>query len=503
MMDFPGRWRSSDIVKPLAIVVVLAAALLRFWNLAARLPYGIGTDEPQIIDRAVIMLHTGSFHPHFFDYPTLYIYVQFLVALARFLTGAAVGEFASLASFDSIDVYAWARAFTAFVGTLTVVVTFFVGRRFGRWEALTAAAMLPVLPVHVRESHFALTDIPLTLFVTLAWLTTLQAHEAPSVKTFALSGAMVGFAAATKYNGALFILLPLAAVWMTDGTIRLKLQGTAAVVGAAIGAFLMTAPYTVLDLPNFLDRFASLNREYFLPRNAEPPWLLYVRHLRHIFGWPALFLGAAGIVLALVQTARGPQRLVWLLPLLIVVPHFWLISGRTLVYARYLLPMMPALVVLAGVIFVRGMSFAASRMPQHAVAPVTCIAVVVVLASPLVSAIRFDALLGSPNTAEQTYTWLRTNVALATKLVIEGGALRTPRGMYGVTEVKRLTDRPMDTYRAARVRYLVSTSTYFADHDGRVKPEYGAYFVQAREVFVSVPTKQMDGPEIRVYEVEP
>jgi 4-amino-4-deoxy-L-arabinose transferase-like glycosyltransferase len=503
MMDFAGRWRSGDIVKPLAILVVLAAALLRFWNLGARLPYGIGIDEPQIVDRAVIMLQTGSFHPHFFDYPGLYIYVQFFVALARFLTGAAGGEFAGLSSFDSIDLYPWARAFTAFLGTLTVAVTFFVGRRFGRWEALAAAAMLAVLPSHVRESHFALTDTPLTLFVALAWLTTLRAHEATSVRTFALSGAMVGFAAATKYNGAIFVLLPLAGVWLSDGAIRFKLRATAAVVGAAAAAFLVGAPYTVLDLPHFLDRFATLNRDYFLSRGPKLPWQIYLKHLRQGFGWPAFLLGAAGIVLALVRTARGPQRVVWLLPLLIVVPHFWLISSRTLVYARYLLPMMPALAVLAGVSFVRGMSVVASRMPQRAVAPATSIAAVVVLAIPLQSAIQFDTLLGAPNTAEQTYTWLRTNVALATNLVIEGGALRTPRGMYTVTEVKRLTDRPMDTYRAARVKYLVSASTCFANQDGQVKPEYGEYFVQAREVFASVPTKQMDGPEIRVYALEP
>ena len=55
--------------------------------------FAIGVDEPQIMERVVRMMKTGDFNPHFFDYPSLYIYVQLVVAVLRYLlddAGASV-----------------------------------------------------------------------------------------------------------------------------------------------------------------------------------------------------------------------------------------------------------------------------------------------------------------------------------------------------------------------------------------------------------------------------
>ena len=40
----------------------------------------LGVDEPEVMERAVRMMKTGDFNPHFFDYPSLYMYVQAVVA---------------------------------------------------------------------------------------------------------------------------------------------------------------------------------------------------------------------------------------------------------------------------------------------------------------------------------------------------------------------------------------------------------------------------------------
>ena len=36
---------------------------------------------------------------------------------------------------------------------------------------------MAVMPLHVRESHYVLTDVPVTFFVTLTFLLSLRAHE--------------------------------------------------------------------------------------------------------------------------------------------------------------------------------------------------------------------------------------------------------------------------------------------------------------------------------------
>src|SRR5687767_15566255 len=93
------EWReASDMRRSLLLLAVIlgVAALLRFWALGAGIPHSLGVDEPELMNRAVQMMRTGDFNPHFFDYPGFYIHVQLLVAVARFLAGATAGQWTSL-----------------------------------------------------------------------------------------------------------------------------------------------------------------------------------------------------------------------------------------------------------------------------------------------------------------------------------------------------------------------------------------------------------------------
>ena len=88
----PAAWpRPARSATLLAGATVLGAAALRFWNLGSGIPFALGVDEPQIMERAVRMMKTGDFNPHFFDWPSLAIYVHLVVACATFLIGSMRG----------------------------------------------------------------------------------------------------------------------------------------------------------------------------------------------------------------------------------------------------------------------------------------------------------------------------------------------------------------------------------------------------------------------------
>ncbi len=346
------------------MAILAVAAGLRLWNLTAGLPYSVGVDEPQVVDRAVAMMHTGDYHPHFFDYPGLFIHTQLVVAVARFLLGVVAGEYRALDHFTAIEFYPTARFVTACLGVATVWLTARVGARWGRRESLIGALVMAVMPMHVRESHYALTDVPVTFLVTLTLLATLRAHERPTLWRFAQAGAAAGLAAATKYNGGLVVLLPLLAVWpsWTDAVTRVRAY--VLVVGTATSAFLLTAPYTVLDLPTFLREFARLHSEYNRSVPPTPPWLVYAKHLRLNFGWPALVAALAGVALSVVRLVRSRDeggRLRWLLLLAFPVVYFWMLSGRSLIFGRYLLPLVPMLCVLCGIAWTAAWDAIAAR----------------------------------------------------------------------------------------------------------------------------------------------
>ena len=115
-----------------ALALVLAAAfVLRFAHLSSGIPYAVGIDEPAIMTTVVRILKSGSFNPHFFEYPTGYIYVQLGVAIVNFLFGAMQHTWKAVEQVGPSDFYLWGRAATAAIGTATVALLHRAGLRWG------------------------------------------------------------------------------------------------------------------------------------------------------------------------------------------------------------------------------------------------------------------------------------------------------------------------------------------------------------------------------------
>lgn len=483
-----------------ALFALLATALgLRVWNLTAGVPYDVGVDEPQLVDRAIRMMKTGDYHPHFFDYPGLYIYAQLLVGVFRFIAGAVTGEFRSLAAFTAEHLYPAARLLTALLGVATVWLTLRVGVRWGRREALMGALLLALMPLHVRESHFVLTDVPVTFFVTLALLTSIRAGEHPTLARFAQAGAAAGLAAATKYNGGLVLLLPLVALWPgADATHRAR--RAVVVMASAVAAYLLAAPYTVLDLPAFLQEFARLNGEYNNRSPATPPWLTYLKHLRLAFGWPALLALMCGLGLTLYHIVVGTgrvRRLSWLLLALFPLLYFAMLSGRTLVFGRYVLPMLPMLCLMAGTAVVAAATYCQKRIGGRAAQALVLVLVLAVLVPPARTSVLFDVRLGAPSTRQRAFQWLRDHASPDATIAIEAGALRLTSGLFDTVHAARIIDRPLASYRARGVAYLITSSETSRAHPDR----YREYFSHLSPVFIVAPTAKRSGPEIRIFAV--
>jgi 4-amino-4-deoxy-L-arabinose transferase-like glycosyltransferase len=268
--------------------------------------------------------------------------------------------------------------------------------RWGARHALLATALFAVMPMHVRESHFVLTDVPATFFVTLTFLLSLRAHERTSVRAFAWAGVAAGLATATKYPAGVALLLPVLAAWMTPFARPSRLACAGAAIGGFVAAYLVAAPYTVLDLPGFLNGFASLVSHHGGPGPGRGSgWLFHLGHLRLTFGWPASLLVVWGFGLGVVRAARGPGHVRWALLILFPLVFMWSITGRQLVYPRYALPVVPFLCVLAAIAVVSGVSllrrFSIPRMPRTLLIIALTVAA---LLPPAMASIRYLRELG-------------------------------------------------------------------------------------------------------------
>jgi 4-amino-4-deoxy-L-arabinose transferase-like glycosyltransferase len=508
------EWREASDMRPsmvtLAIIVALAA-MLRFVAIGTGIPFNIGVDEPQIMDRAVRMMKTGDLNPHFFDYPGLYFYVQFATACLRFLAGATNGHWTSLDQVDAADFYLWGRAVTALFGTLTVLLVYRIGMRWGSRYAALAAGLMAVMPLHVRESHFVLTDVPVTFFVTLALLLTLRAHERERALHFVWAGAAAGLAAGTKYPGAIAILLPLIAVWMTLGTKPSRLVGSLGVLGGFAAAFLMVAPYTILDLPAFLNGYAHLAGYYSSKPLGEPASVTYYKHLSRSMSWPAFALVLTGLGLAGVRAIRGPGRVRWTITVVFPLVYYYFLSGQTLVYGRYLLPLLPFVCLLAAIGCVSGVSllrrFNIPRAVRTAIIAAITIAAVL---PPALQSIGFVRTIARTSTVELAHAWILDNLPKGSRIVIETQALRLAPGVYAASNVPQLVldhraPQAYDEYVQAGVEYVIASSQKFGDplsQPHKFPDHYSAYmnlFEQSRELRRFAPDADHPGPELRIY----
>ena len=507
------EWREASDMRrstlPL-LGIVIVAALLRFWSLNAGIPTAVGVDEPQVMNRAIHMMKAGSLNPNgFFDYPALYLYVQMAVACVRFIVGAIAGEFKSLADVRPEDFYLWGRAVTATLGTLTVVVVYHIGLRWGTRYALLASALFAVAPLHVRESHYVLTDVPATFFVALTFLLSLMAHEKRSVTAFARAGAAAGVAAATKYPGGLAISLPLIGVWMTADLRSSRLTAALVTIGTGVVVFLLAAPYTLLDLPGFLNGFAGLAAGYAGGKLSEPAWLTYLKHLKINLGWPASLLIAAGVVLAMFRAVRGPGRARWTLAVVFPLVYFWSVSRQTYIYARYLLPLVPFVCLLGAIAVVAGVSLL-RRFAITRAARTTLIAALTVAAilPPFVRSVGFVRMIGRQPTVELAYRWIQQNLPKGARIVVETRNVRIPPE-YDSTQLSQLRQREFDEYRNSGVDYLIASSEAFGQYmeapqnAPREYEQYMRIFGQAQEVVRFSPSKEHPGPELRILKVQP
>src|SRR5438874_444420 len=85
-------------------------------------------------------------------------------------------------------------------------------------EVLVAAAFLAVAFLHVRDSHFGVTDVPAAFLTVCAFWAALRcATEGARDARVALAGALCGLAASTKYNAAVALLPAMAAIVQPAG----------------------------------------------------------------------------------------------------------------------------------------------------------------------------------------------------------------------------------------------------------------------------------------------
>jgi 4-amino-4-deoxy-L-arabinose transferase-like glycosyltransferase len=487
-----------QLAERLALCGILAvAAAARLWFLTAGVPHAVGIDEPQVVDRALRVLRTGDWNPHVFDYPTLVIYLQAGVAIVRFLCGALNGEWGSLDGFSIAAVYGAGRFVAAAIGVATVWLTWRLARDLSsRGVALLAAALLAVWPLHVRESHYILTDVPMTALTMLTLWLAARAGRLQTVAAYAWAGAACGLAAAAKYTGGA-VFVAVAATWVLQERASADRGRKAlAMVGGAALTFLIAAPYTLLDMPAFLDGFAAQFARFAAPSHmGEPVWLTYVKHLSP--PWARWTVPVAVAAMAILLWRHRTRRL-WAPTLLFTGFFFYLLSTHAHVFGRYALPLVPVLCILTAIAageLVRAVRRVPALSGPLASRLVWTAIVVLMLWQPTVETVNWLEGLKRADTRSMAADWLKGSVPKGARVAVENsGPTYLDTAGLTVRPSELILEHPLDWYRA-RVDYLIISA---GDLD-----RYGDYVNAGPTVYQVTPSAQRWGPTIRIVSLRP
>ena len=407
----------------------MLGAVLRLSAIQFGLPYmRARPDETDAIMHGQMIMR-GDLNPHFFHWPsvTFYAFGAVFTAVSDVFGALSPGAVVSDARYLVV-----ARIVVALAGTATIVVLYDLARRLAdAWTGIAAALFLAVAILHVRESHFAIADVLMTLLATASLALLARAVDWDDAvpagiqhRWFAVSGLVGGLAASTKYNAAA-VLVAMAAVQVI---LVVRSRGTLAspavwlptpiFVAAFVCGFLLGTPYAAIDAPAFVAdlRFdlghLSAGHGVDLGRGW---WYHLTRSLPYGVGVTTYIAAVAGVI----PMARHYGTRAAAVTAFALATYLSLGNGRA-VFFRYLLPLVPIICLFAAVAVRHGGTWIASKTGSS-LGVTTAALIAIVAAPPLVNSVWFDLLLARTDSRVMAADWLRQRSKPDETLYEEGG----------------------------------------------------------------------------------
>jgi hypothetical protein len=421
-------------------VIVAAAAVVRFYGLRWGAPYyHFHIDEHFVFSGADMLARNtreAAESPKFFMYSPLPMYM--LIAVRWLWQTVTQHTLVLTVPRDEVLFMTLGRVISATIGTATIPVAYAIARRIaGTPAGLLAAALLAFGVLHLRESHFFTVDIPLTFFSALTLLAVMPVIDrGPSWRRDLAVGAAFGAAVLCKYT-AIFLAPVIGLAYLLAGpepathvtaAIRRALR---AVVPGAIGVLLflaadplalmyygkfrqdirdwVTAPLTGVWKPIWTAQFADVTSPHLY-------WFT------NILWWglgPAFEIaGLAGVIWLFWRRDRQAAVAG------VFVISYFIVAGQTVTpFARYGVPLVPALAVAAGVLLADLLARAPWRLLARAAAALTVVTTALYAAA-------YVHVFAVPDSRLAASTYLLHRAPAGTPVLVEPSQNMVPFGSY-------------------------------------------------------------------------
>ena len=498
-------------------LILLTALGVRVWGINYDLPYIYHPDEPWPIRIGYYMLVTGDYNPHFFDWPSLIIYVNLLiqtiyysvekwqglgdpVALTRPLIEVAMGVTYS----PQPIIVLLGRLVTVAVGVGSVATTIGAGKAFSRnlKVGVLAGIMLALSPTNVSLDRFITPDSYATFFLMVVFLTAIFIVQQGKTWAYMVAGLCLGLAVASKYNAGLIIIVLLAGHFLRTGwrgykDYRLYL---ALCLGGLI--FVATNPYTLFSFSEFYTGFRSIGKHYSTGHSGMEG---------DTFKWYLTYMWkTAGIlyILAGLEILRGiySRSIEIILPSIFPVVYFLFITSFVVRNDRTFLPMTPFLFLLAASFLVYLLN-KANELQSKGWRYFSSLAIICLFVAglflPIAKTTTDTVRLTTVNSRQTAMVWIMKNLPLGAKVAVESYTPFVNPEHYAVQGFERMIEHEPTWYVEQNFDYMVFGQDMFGrfyQQPERYKHEtakYDALFAS----FQLVKKFTDGGYEVRIYQL--
>jgi hypothetical protein len=427
---------------------VLAVAFgVRLAGLTFGLPHVYHPDEGFEVYRAVRLGMGG------FDFTRVakggYYFLLFaeygLYFLKLLITGKVHGASDFALHFITSPESFWkiGRFTTALLGTLTVLVVWFQGRRIaGSRAGLLGAWFLALSFRHVIDSHYITVDVPMALFTFLAIVMIVEDVSLRSRLNPWLFALVAAYAVLNKLPAVILFITYFLGAYLRGGWRRKR----GVLTGSTLGPVALAAAIYIIANPGFVLNFmrmVALVSASVAPAastgGVEPAaaatnlWAFYWGVLVESQGPASLSLSFLGIALMLIHRSRAA-----VLHASFLVLFFLLIAATSsshLYYARYVIPLLPGLCLFAGL----GLDDLISRLRVgRRLETVLAVFVgVLLVVEPAWDSVQWDRQQMRTDTRTLAAEWIEAHVPHGARVLLEGSPEETAQLAVPLRDTKR------------------------------------------------------------------
>jgi hypothetical protein len=443
-------------IDPLAAVVAVLALALRAPLVVAALP-GVGnSDEPLNISVGLRMASDGTLDAHTYRYPGLLYEVIAGATTAFRAVGIHVPAHGAMRIENLGVAHTDSRAFMVairLVGVLASVATCLLvwaavrevlkaaglPERWGRIAAAVAAATVAVSPLAAANSAYATPDVYAGLAVALTLYGATRVLRDARYGDL-LCGLGVGIALGAKYLAV--AVLPVVAAYVLTARGRNRVIRLCKVAAIAAAVFVLTTPGIITHPVDVLDGLRAEAVHYqdgHVGAEGGAPGY----YLSALFRDQPLLLDAAAVAIIAMFRTAGLIRRTLIVTLAYAIPQFLLLAVMTVRFDRNLVPLTPALALLAGV----AVPAVFPRSHRRAVAVVTVAAAVAAAFIPFASAVRLYPRLDE-HSRIQAAAWVAEHVPGHQPVAVESYGPWLDPSRYHLVPLTFAADKPTVDARA-------------------------------------------------------